>query len=261
MLLLKLLLVPTLVALITLAGRRWGPAFAGWLAGFPVVAGPVLLMIGIEQGPVFAGHAAEASLTAILANIGFSVGYSWAALRAPWYACVAAGALGFALVGTLLVLFPLPLWGALAVTLAGLLVAPRVFPQRSFELSAATPSRLELPARMLAGALLSVTVTASAQRLGPAFSGLFSVFPVMALVFGVFSHLAWGAGGAIRLLSGMVPGFYAFTVFCLAAALALPRIGVGAGFALALGCALVVQGATFRWRQPAAFASSPAARE
>ena len=41
MLLLKLLLVPTLIALITLAGRRWGPAVAGWLARFPVLGGAV----------------------------------------------------------------------------------------------------------------------------------------------------------------------------------------------------------------------------
>jgi hypothetical protein len=41
-LLLKLLLVPLLIYLVTLAGRRWGPAVAGWLSAFPIVAGPIL---------------------------------------------------------------------------------------------------------------------------------------------------------------------------------------------------------------------------
>ena len=248
MLLLKLLLVPILIALITLAGRRWGPALAGWLAGFPVVTGPVLLMIGLEQGPAFAGRAAQASLTAILANIGFSIGYSWAALRCPWYACVAAGGLAFAVVGTLLVLVPLSLWGGLALTLAGLLVAPRIFPRKPDVLPAAKPSRLELPVRMLAGGLLSVAVTMFARRMGPAVSGLFSVFPVVSLLFAVFSHLTWGAGGSIRLLSGMVPGFYAFAAFCCTAALVLPQAGLAVGFAMALGCALLVQGVSFALR-------------
>ena len=248
MLLLKLLLVPILIALITLAGRRWGPAMAGWLAGFPVVTGPVLLMIGIEQGPVFAAHAAQASLPAVLANIAFSIGFSWAALRCPWYACVAAGGLAFAAVGTLLVLVPLPLWGAVVLTVAGLLVAPRMFPDKPDVRPAPRPSRLELPARMLAGALLTLAVTMFARQLGPAVSGLFSVFPVMSLLFGVFSLLTWGAGGSIRLLSGMVPGFYAFAAFCLTAALALPLLGLGAGFAVALGCALAVQAVSFRLR-------------
>jgi len=249
MLLLKLLLVPTLIALITLAGRRWGPAVAGWLSGFPVVAGPVLLMIGLEQGPAFAAQAAQAALLAILANLSFSAGYSWAALRWPWWACLAVGLLAFCLAGALLLALPMPLWGALAVTVAGLLVAPRAFPRgREFELPAGQPSPLELPARMAAGALLTLAVTLSARRLGPDFSGLFSVFPVVALVFGVFSHLTWGAAGAIRLLSSMVRGFYAFATFCLVVALAVTRMGVALGFVVALACALLVQAATFRRR-------------
>lgn len=247
MLLLKLLLVPTLIALITLAGRRWGPAVAGWLAGFPVVAGPLLLMIGVEQGPAFAAQAAQASLLAILANLAFSAGYSWAALRWPWWACVACGMLAFAGVGALLVAVPMPLWAALAVTVAGLLLAPHAFPRReAFVPPRGQPSPLELPARMIAGAVLTVAVTMSAQRLGPTASGLFSVFPVMALVFAVFSHATWGVAGTIGLLSGMVPGFYAFAMFCLLVALAVPRIGLATGFLVALACALLVQAASFK---------------
>jgi hypothetical protein len=249
MLLLKLLLVPGLIALITLAGRRWGPTVAGWLSGFPVVAGPVLLMIGIELGPAFAARAAQSSLTAVLANLSFSIGYSWAALRLPWYGCVVAGALGFAATGAVLVSVPMSLSTAVAATVIGLLLAPRAFPRRDAAvLRVGTPSRLELPARMAAGTALSLAVTTFAQRLGPAFSGLFSVFPVMALVFGVFSHLAWGPAGAIRLLGGMVRGFYAFATFCLAVALGVPRFGTSTGFGLALGCALLVQAASYQRR-------------
>ncbi len=249
MLLLKLLLVPTLIALITLAGRRWGPALAGWLAGFPVVAGPVLLMIGIEQGPAFAAQAAQASMLAILANLAFSAGYSWAALRWPWWACVACGMLAFAVAGVLLLAFPMPLWAALAVTIAGLLVAPRAFPRHeAFVPPRGQSSPAELPARMVAGAVLTLAVTMFASRMGPAASGLFSVFPVVALVFAVFSHLTWGVAGTIRLLSSMVPGFYAFATFCLLVALGVPRMGLAPGFLAALACALLVQAASFRRR-------------
>ena len=44
---LKLILVPALIAGVTLAGRRWGPAVAGWLSAFPVVAGPILLVMAL----------------------------------------------------------------------------------------------------------------------------------------------------------------------------------------------------------------------
>ncbi len=61
-LLLKLFLVPALIALVTLAGRRWGPAVAGWLSAFPVVAGPILGFIALEQGAAFAARAAIGTL-------------------------------------------------------------------------------------------------------------------------------------------------------------------------------------------------------
>ncbi len=54
LLLLKLLLVPALIWAITLAAHRWGPAVGGWLSGFPVVSGPILLFLVLERGPDFA---------------------------------------------------------------------------------------------------------------------------------------------------------------------------------------------------------------
>jgi hypothetical protein len=40
---LKLLLVPSLIGLVTLAGRRWGPTIAGRLTALPVVSVPIPL--------------------------------------------------------------------------------------------------------------------------------------------------------------------------------------------------------------------------
>jgi len=71
-LLLKLLLVPGLVAAVTLAVRRWGPAVGGWLAGLPVVAGPVLVFYAIEQGDAFAAQAAHATLAGLIATSAFA---------------------------------------------------------------------------------------------------------------------------------------------------------------------------------------------
>ena len=55
---LKLLLVPALLALVTLAGRRWGQRVAGWLGSFPIVAGPILLILTLENGVAFGVAAA-----------------------------------------------------------------------------------------------------------------------------------------------------------------------------------------------------------
>ena len=74
----------------------------------------------------------------------------------------------------------------------------------------------------------------------PDYSGLFAVFPVMGIVLAAFSHRASGTPYTIRLLRGMVAGFYAFTSFCLGVALAVPRLGVAGGFAVALAFSLAV---------------------
>lgn len=248
MLLLKLFLVPSLIALLTLAGRRWGPAVAGWLSGFPVVLGPVLLVLGLEQGPVFASRTAHSALATMLGTVAFCLVYARAAVRFPWHVSAAAGSLSFIAAAMLLSQLSLSLWAALALAIGGLFAAPAVFPRVEFVPHEGRAARGELAARMLAGAALSITVTVSAQRLGPTFSGVLSVFPVIGLVFGVFSHLAWGGKGAVVVLQGMVRSLHAFAAFCFTAAVAMPRGGVLTGCLAALGAALIVQGLTFRRR-------------
>lgn len=49
MLALKIILVPALIGRITLAGRRWGQGFAGWLGSFPIVAGLVLFILALSS--------------------------------------------------------------------------------------------------------------------------------------------------------------------------------------------------------------------
>ena len=78
---LKLALVPLLIWLVTLAGRRWGPAVAGWLSAFPIVAAPILLTLALEQGAPFAAGAAEGTLAAVIATLAFCLAYAWACGR------------------------------------------------------------------------------------------------------------------------------------------------------------------------------------
>jgi hypothetical protein len=98
-------------------------------------------------------------------------------------------------------------------------------------------------------------VTFLAQRLGPHVSGILTVYPVMSLVLAVFSHLHAGPTHAVRLLGGVVGGLYAFSAFCFVVGMALPRLGIVAGFMLALVCALSVQAVTFCIRHPQLVAS------
>ncbi|WP_292045533.1 hypothetical protein [Massilia sp. UBA6681] len=239
--LLKLLLVPVLIALVTLAGRRWGPGVAGWLSAFPIVSGPILLVIALEQGPAFAASAAGNTLLAVLAILVFSVAYARCAhLGMPRALSAALLAYGLAVLVLQALPVQLPLWAGFAAVVIALLGAPRLFGPAPVPAAAVKPAA-DLPWRMLAGALLSLSVTYAAASLGPRLSGLFAMFPVMSTVLVGFSHRANGPGFAVALLRGMVNGYYAFAVFCLVLSLLLGSQPVGLAFLLATGAALVVQ--------------------
>jgi len=240
---LKLLLVPSLIALVTLAGRRWGPSVAGWLSAFPIVAGPILLAIALEQGTDFAAVAAANTLLAVLAIVVFSIVYARSAVRpgAGVARCLAAALLAWGLAVAVLQGVHLPIWLVFGAVLAALLAAPRLIGQAPAPVAAnARPAR-DLPWRMLAGAVLTVAVTQAAGGLGPELSGLFAMFPVMSTVLVGFSHRASGPGFAVALLRGMVDGYVAFAVFCGVLALLLPGRGPGLPFVAATACALAVQ--------------------
>ncbi|MGG7605810.1 hypothetical protein [Massilia sp. BKSP1R2A-1] len=244
--LLKLLLVPSLIALVTLAGRRWGPAIAGWLSAFPIVAGPILLAIALEQGPAFASVAAANTLMAVLAILVFSVAYARNARRGMPRAMLAA-LLAYALAVAVLQALPLPLWAGFPAVLAGLLVAPYLFGPAPEQVPATGKPANDLPWRMLAGAILSLSVTYAAASLGPRLSGLFAMFPVMSTVLVGFSHRANGPGFAVALLRGMIKGYFAFAVFCVTLSLLLRDQAIGAAFLLATGAALLVLLVQKKW--------------
>ena len=245
MLALKLLLVPAFLALLTLAGRLFGPGTAGWLAGLPWVAGPILVVLALENGGAFAAAAATATVTAVLALLGYSLAYAHAAQRARWPLALAAGVAVWLLIAAVLATLQPGLGGALLLALAALGVAPRLFPAaapgagRRVDLS-------ELLLRMAAGALLTLAVSAAASRIGGTWSGLFALFPVLGSVLAVFSHRSSGAGFATTLLRGMARGLFSLVAFCGVAAWLLPSQPLLPAFGAAVAACLLVQLATLQ---------------
>jgi uncharacterized membrane protein (GlpM family) len=245
MIILKLTIVPLFIAAVTMAGRRWGAGVAGLLGGFPIVAGPIVIFVAIEQGQQFGALAAVAAISAVAGLLAFGIAYAWASIRWPW-----PGALGCALVawgivaGVLSVLPPLP-EVAFAVAGVSLLLTPWLLPGMPPSAVAARTGN-DLPLRMLTGGLLTVAVTGTAASLGAMWSGILAVFPIIGLVLAVFTHRAQGAGPVAQMYRGMVRGLYSFAVFFLVLALLWPRAGMWLSCAVALSAGVAVQ-AIVQW--------------
>lgn len=241
MLALKLAIVPMFILGISLAGQRWGPAIAGWLSGLPVVAGPILFFMAREQGAAFAAEAAVATSSAVCGSIVFSAAYSWTATKQRWPLCLLAAAAAYFVVIALLAWLSPGVVLAASMSLALVIVAPKLFPKVEAGAAPGAMPKTELVVRMVAGATLVFLATWFASSLGPRLSGLIAMFPVLGTVLAVFSHRHAGAAFTTQLLRGMAAGFYAFITFCVVLAVALVPWGIGLGFAVAVLSALVVQ--------------------
>lgn len=243
MLALKLLVVPALLAVISYAGKRWGPGVAGWLAGFPSLTGPLLFFLALERGPDFTAQAAVLSLSAVFSAVSFGVAYAWACTRLPWYGALACAYVAWTMAVQLLVHLPLTTAWSCGLALATLFVAPRLFPRAQGTWGSQALPAWEIVLRMSAGAAMVLAVTAMAEALGPAWTGLFAAFPVMSTVMAVFSQRANGPGFVVAMLRAMVGGFYAYITYCLCVAALLEHWGMAATFTAAVIATVAVQGA------------------
>lgn len=240
-LLAKLLLVPLLIAAITIVGQRLGPQVAGALVGLPVVAGPIALFLALEQGTAFGAHAAIATLASEASLALFCIVYALAALRAPWWASLVAGWVGFALATFVLQALTLHLGAALVLALAAPVALRALTPRPRVTVSGASVPRTEIALRMVAGAALVLLLTGIADLLGPRLSGLLTVFPVAVSVLTAFSHRSQGAAFAVQLLRGLAGGLYSLTAFFLVLALWLESASVAVGFVAATLASLASQ--------------------
>lgn len=241
-LLLKLVLVPGLIALVTLAGRRFGPRIGGWLNALPLVAGPVLFFLALEQGEAFVARAAEATLAGLAAVAAFAVIYSWMAVTRPWWVCVAVGWTGF---GALTIALQAVHWTAifgLALALGAFGVARFVLPRLPDASPPARAPAWDLPLRMASAVLLVLLVTGLAAWLGPHLSGAITPFPIATTILLAFTHAQQGAPAAVGFLRAFLPAMWSFALFCFVLAWGVVGLGRDPAFLLALALSLAAQG-------------------
>lgn len=254
LLVLKVFLVPALIALVSVAVRLWGPAIGGVLASLPVVAGPALLFLSVEQGTAFAAEAARGTLVALVAVAGAGLAYGWVAQRAPWWVSLPASWTCFIALTLLLHAAHLGAGPGLAVALASFAACRVLLPPTHAPRARRAPVAWDLPLRMASAMLLVLLVTSAATALGPALTGAFTPFPITLTVLLAFTHAREGTAAMAGFLHGFIPGMWSFAVFCFVVAIALHPLGAAAGFAVALAAQLVVQAvllSSLRARRPA----------
>jgi hypothetical protein len=242
----KLPLTPLIMGSATLASRRWGDAVGGWLVGLPVISGPVSVYLLIERGADFAAVAAAGSVSGVISQATFCIGYALgarqnlaAALLCATIAYVAAGAATIASAPPLAVLITLS-----AVTL---FFARKFLPAADKAAARIAAPHWDLPARIIVATALVLAVTAFAGWLGPRVSGLSASYPVIGGGIAAFARLARGPKAGVAALRGMASALYGFIAFFAVIGYGLAALGPLAAYALAVAVALFAQGVTLKW--------------
>jgi hypothetical protein len=248
-LVLKLTLAPGLVAVATLVARRLGDRAAGMVAGLPVVAGPIVLILAVEHGDGYAKVAAAAAVLGMVSLVAYCVAYALVARRAGVVAALTAGTLAFGLGTLCLSGVDPPLALSAAVTLA--VVAAGAWFLGSLRSDTPSPRARGdlLPWRVVITAVLVLAFTGVAGGLSAHLAGLLVPVPIITAVLAAFSQARAGSAAAVDLLGGLVFALFSFLVFFVALAALLVTVSAAAAFTLASAAALACW-ALLAWGAP-----------
>ncbi|MFE7379278.1 hypothetical protein ACFU9F_02800 [Streptomyces zhihengii] len=231
--LLRILLAPSLVLVVSLVARRAGPALGGRLLGAPTTTGPFLLLMCCDSGGTAAAEAAEGGVTGQLAVVCFCLAYAWIATRLR-----PAGAFGAALVaagaGACAGALSPSVWATAGLSAV---LAAAGLPRGSAPAAPAGAGRAprwwDLPARMALAATTVLTAVAAAGALGSRAGGVLSSLPVLLAIMVPAAHRAAGPAAAAAMSRGAARSAVGTLAFVLVLSVTAARLGVLA-FAVAL---------------------------
>jgi hypothetical protein len=251
--LLELLIAPALVAVSTLAARRWGAGVGGLVSAFPAVVGPVLLIVAQQRGTAFAARTANGTLLGLVALSAFAVTYARFALHVRWQASLIMGWGCAALIAAILAV-----WGqglafpaGLAAATASLAIAHRAIPHAAGAEQPGPPPRSrhrDIPLRASATVALIIALTTAVDAFGSLIGGVLTALPTLASVLAVFTHRDDGPHAVATLLRGMIVGMAGFVGFCALVAVLVIPVGAPAAFGTAAVGAVALQAAALGCR-------------
>ncbi len=162
------------------------------MSAFPVVAGPIVIFIALDQGSEFAVLTSLSAISVTACLLTFWLVYSWACIKLSWPLAALSALVAWFISALALAMTPLNPSIVLLGAISSLIITPYLLPH--IKLSTPPKTSLnDLHWRMLVGALLTFSVTSLAAALGEIWSGILAVFPVIGSVLAIFTHRSLGA--------------------------------------------------------------------
>lgn len=230
----------TIVVSTSVIAEKSRPFIAAMIATLPISAGPALVFLALDHDDAFMRATLIGSMVTNMATGVFCVAYAAVAQRAGTMRSLGAALGAWALTGIALRGID---WSLIYAFLAtGAVYALTISLVRRFltnELNVAPPRAwYAIPLRAGAVACLVAVVTSLSWTLGPYFSGLLAVFPIVLSSLIVILHPRIGGVQTAALIANGLAGLLGFGVALGAAVLAVEPFGrfwaLGIGLALCL---------------------------
>ncbi len=249
LLLLKAGLAASVVVAATMAAERSGPFWGALITSLPVSIGPIYVVMAIDAPAQFISHGLLSSLATNVSTICFLVAAALAATRVGLAGTVMLAILTWMAATALIHQIA---WSALYASLlnvAALVIALAIlrFWVRTGTAAPAPRRWFDLPLRALLVGSLTVIVAMTSEALGPKYSGILAITPIVFISTTIVLLKRLGGPATAATLSRAVVPIGGFGLALLVAHLATARLGSPVGLSLGLAASLSYSGCLAVW--------------
>ena len=219
--------------------ERAGPVIGALVATLPIAAGPAYVFLALDHDSAFISQSALGSIAAHAATGVFSLVYVLLAQRLGMAISI-LGAVGVWLAVALLMRSMqwtfLPLAGlTLAIYFACIALTRRY---RHVIMPPVSRRWYDVPLRATMVAGLVAAVVGLSGQVGPTFTGLLAVYPIVMTCLMLIFHPRAGGPATATLIANTLWGLVGFSACLFAVHLATVPLGTPAGLALALAVSI-----------------------
>ena len=233
-LLLRLLLTPSLVVLVSYIQKRWGHAIGGRFIGLPLSTAPFLILIYLMDGADQAANAAHGVVAGQIAVVSYCYVFAYVSWRKAWPFALLSGWLVAGLADITLIQFSNTwLVGGIVVLVSAMAI--KFWPNPlTDDQTVRIPQWWETPMKAAIAGTLVATLTGVKDIIGVQSAGILASMPVILSVLAPTTVRTYGPSAVSELLRGTTKSLGGSVMFSTIVAATITVLPAPIAFTLGL---------------------------
>ncbi len=212
----KAILTAITVAAVLMMAQSLGRRVAGIFSGLPIISAPVLLWVALDQGVVFAAHAALGVVAACGLMVLFCLTYERVARRTNAFFTIIVSLVTMWVAALIVAAFDASLATVFVAAIAACMAATRLIPNPSSVSSKSHCRRSVIVLTALVAGAMSAVIGAHAREVGPLWAGLIASLPIISVCVLIHQQITATHHDVQRFLHGYLMGLVGKACFAAA---------------------------------------------